>query len=290
MSIFNKLLKNRQNSAPSPNEQKPTTPWDNMDEEVPFAGNTIREDNNLAKPSSEQMVQEATPLTELSPEQSAEILRQTQIDGDIYINPVGKEFTLTPEVLEENGLAPRHTFQMQNYNISLSDIFEIPHHDAVIAYIEAPNGEIKARSYYRSESTGLWRFCPDYGRNDGINMWFGKGFSEESLTLPFQFQKHLNSISEGNNAEPKPLFCFFGAAKRYASSRDYNLKKMSGATLPGDYPQEVSHRSSFEFPIELPPEKLDITGEKAPNFQKEISSYKTHSETYGDYEVHLFPS
>lgn len=270
---FNKLFS--KNSAPAEN---PAYEQWQQTAEVPFAGDK--------------------EYTELTPEKSDEILQKTIVDGDIFTNARGQDFKLTPEKLKEAGLSPKYEYKLAQMNISLSDIFKVKGRDAVIAYVEDKDGTVKTRSYYRSSSAGLWRYLGDYGRNDGaLNIWFGKGFGEDSLNLPFESQKALNSIPKNIDFKPNlpTNVCFFGTAKRYESSRDYDRAKTmtkSKSELPGDYPKEINYKPVIELSMldeKTPPEQLDLDI-SAPNFHQEITSFKTNSDLYGDYKVRVFPS
>ena len=251
---------------------------------------------NLYAEAVKSLREKADTYTQISRECSVELLQKAQIDGDPF--PIDdQDQKLTPEFLAKNNLAPRYELQLEGLNINLSKSFRVKGHDSIIAYIETPNGEVKTRAYYRSNSAGLWRYCPDYAYNDGYNIWYGKGYNEEALTLPFELQKRLDSINEMGYVKPEnphaAELCFFGTSKRYANGPEYFGAK-SAHQLRGDYYKETNRQPYREYGFypdeKIPPETLDITGPDAPNFHQEISSYQAHNKRYGDFTTKLFNS
>lgn len=252
---------------------------------VPFAGET--RSFSIEKP---------TTLTQISSERADELLQKTEIDGDPF--PINNEkHNLTTETLVDAGLIPHYEINIGEISFNLSKCFRAQSHDACLAYIETPDGKVKVRSYYRSNSAGLWRYCPDYGYNNGHGIWFGKGYNEEALTLPPELQKHLNAISETDSVQPKnhhiANLCFFGTGKYYENSMAHSYAKFTNK-LRGDYYEETDSKSSFEFigglEEKVPPTQLDCSKEKNPNYHQEILSYKAHSKIYGDFTTKVYPS
>lgn len=107
----------------------------------------------------------------LGEEQRRELLRRAQVDGDWWYEQ-GVNYQLTPTILEAEGLGPNYVTNVEGREIALSDIFELPGgRSAVEAYIPTEEG-VKVRSYYRSNSQGVWRYLPDYIRDvqgGGVN-------------------------------------------------------------------------------------------------------------------------
>src|SRR3989339_990827 len=85
------------------------------------------------------------------------VLGQTEIHGDDF---GGRR--LTQEVLKKEGLEPKHKIRVEGVEFWLSSAYEI--HDgrlAIAAYVKKDK-ETVARSYYFSNSAGLWRYLPAY--------------------------------------------------------------------------------------------------------------------------------
>ena len=261
-----------------------TPNWDST-KTVPFAGET--KSFNAEKP---------TALTQIPSERVEELLQTTEIDGDPFpIN--GENHVLTTETLADAGLSPHYETSIRGISFNFSKCFQIQGHDACIAYVKTPDGKIKTRAYYRSNSAGLWRYCPEYGYNNGINIWFGKGYNEEALTLPPNLQKHLNAISEMDQIQlenPQTTkFCFFGTAKFYQDRRDQNIARINDE-LRGDYYEETPKKCSFAFSgtseQKNPPEESDCDKRIAPDYHQEIISYQSHTRLYGDFTTRVYPS
>lgn len=100
----------------------------------------------------------------LSAEQSHDLLRRARVDGDVW-QEGGYNYQLTPTILEAEGLGPNYVTNVEGREVALSDIFELPGGRAAVeAYVPTEEG-VKVRSYYRSNSQGVWRYLPDYVRD-----------------------------------------------------------------------------------------------------------------------------
>lgn len=113
-------------------------------------------------------------------------MRHARIDGDPWRQD-GREYVLTPDILRNCDLGPKYKAQIENQEINLSDIYELGGgRVAAMAYVPTDEG-VKVRSYYRSNSQGVWRYLPDYARQErtgeGLS-WYGKSHAEEATTLP----------------------------------------------------------------------------------------------------------
>lgn len=221
-----------------------------------------------------------------------------KVEGDPFVSH-GRTYQLTPEHLLKNSLAPAYDFNIEGTQIGLSKAFDDGDgHDACIAYVHTKDG-IKARTYYRSRSAGMWRYLPDY-LPSGNGYWYGKGNAEESLSLPFGLQSKLNEIiSSGNKAKighDNPDFFLLGTAKRYNDFYEYG-EGLRNHTLRGDQYQEVSNfpelnlgklSQSKEYPG-LVGESL-MSGPKEPDYTRELDSYNMRHEMYGTVKVRLYKS
>lgn len=259
------------------------------------------EANQLAKTASSRAAvleayhPEKTPkpieLHKLAPAEAQEILTRSKIDGDNFIYD-GTSYQLTPQILEQAGLAPNFSFQLENANISLSSPYQVGAHTAVMAYVATAKGT-KICSYYRSNSQGNWRLLPDYVSNrhnpEKPIDWFGKGYSEESLNLPSATQYALEVITNQQAPmQPVPAnaaFYFAGTAKRYESKDDYHAALLQGK-LHGDHYREVARLPQYNFGelqrfSKANPRTLDLTGTSAPDFATSNNRYYTKTDLYG---------
>ncbi len=216
------------------------------------------------------------------------------IDGDPFESD-GKFYNLSKDFLEIIGLNPNSSIKIDNKIIGLSSAFQVEDHVACLAYVPTGKG-VMVRGYYRSESSGAWRYLPDYTRQEG---WYGKGFDEESLTLPFEMQKKLAEISKKplvDITEANAAFCFFGTAKAIKTQDEYFAKKNQDA-LQGDHYKESSHNPLFNFGktkrTKEPPEKVGaelVNNPLGPDFSRKIDSYTMHTKLYGEVTANLYLS
>lgn len=230
---------------------------------------------------------------------SDEILRMAEINGDPWEQD-GHQYRLQPNMLKEAGLEPNYQMVIDGQTICLSDLYRL--HGgrmAVTAYVPTDEG-VKVRSYYRSNSQGVWRYMPDYVKaaNQGSIDWFGKGMSEESLTLPFELQAGLAIIEQNKSAKEitstNPDFLFAGTAQHYASKDEYTAAKRTGQ-MRGDYYEEVAAQPKEAwFGIlsrkKRAPESLQLAEGVSPNFERRVAEYSGQSALVGVTETEVYRS
>jgi hypothetical protein len=145
-----------------------------------------------------------------------EILKNSIIEGSDYNGEI-----LTIEALKQLDLGPRYRVRMGDATVCFSQTYQPEKGRAAVAAYVEKDGKIFVRSYYRSNSQGVWRYLPDYdyhpASDGGVNMGrFGKGYNEESIALPIAIQKALSEISHGGDAletgDIDPWLVFAGTA------------------------------------------------------------------------------
>ncbi len=221
----------------------------------------------------------------LTDTEAERVLEKVEIHGDDY---QGKY--LTSAILKDEKLFPK-------YKISLGDSvvwFSSSGYDlengrvAVVAYVEK-EGKVMARSYYRSSSQGVWRYLPDYQMSESGKtiQLYGKGYDEQSITLPIILQKALSEITIENKAiltlKRDPLFIFAGTAQKIDKETGdyYREVEVYPKKLEGDfYPEEGKTL----------PEQIVLTEENSPDFQKLLTSWQQKTGLYGTILVEVFPS
>ena len=204
----------------------------------------------MASKNSETSTERLVPRQEtyrLGAERKRELLWNAKVDGDPWQQD-GCSYQLSPTILEAAGLGPNYVTNVEGREIALSDIFELPSGRlAVEAYVPTEAG-VKVRSYYRSNSQGVWRYLPDYVKDadgGGSLKWYGKGRGEESLTLPYELQESLATIEANagrrsqDSLNMNPYFLFAGTAKVYDSKDEYRRCLETGQ-MRGDYYREVA--------------------------------------------------
>jgi len=220
-------------------------------------------------------------IEKINNDESKKILEKTKIHGDSFMGKF-----LTTEILKEEKLEPKYKTKLGDYTIWLSSAYELGSgRIAVVSYIEK-DGEITAYSYYRSDSQGVWRFLPDYTiKENGKIKWVGKGYGEESVTLPIELQKTLSTITK-EKIKPKrnPEFIFAGTAKRFGREFKgyYNEVESSPKKLNGNFYPKYNEKIS--------PEQMVLTDNESPDFSKLITSWEQETALYGKIVIEVFPS
>jgi len=226
-------------------------------------------------------------FTEITGQESNEILNNTIVKGAPE-GFKGKVYTgvLTPEILKSEGLEPKFKIEIDGKSVWLSSkIYDLGHgRIATIAYVKNKAGKYVARSYYRSNSQGVWRYLPEYRALPKNNetlpdriIWYGKGHSEFSITLPVEAQKVLAALSKPENVIKikDPEFVFAGTARN--SGRKENLTDSYNYEVnpnPKILNKEFMSENGLKNPSEL---NFNNTPGLAPDFSKKIDSYSQDS-------------
>lgn len=240
--------------------------------------------------------------TEIDRNEAMNILRYTRLEGDpISFHEGQPKQLISANKLLNNELEPRFQFSLEDVNFNTSRAFKIGSRDAVICYVNTPDGRVTARSYYRSNSQGVWRYLPDYKLNEDGNVgWYGKGAGEQQLTLPMEIQGTLNEIAKQSYSEQQIEMhsatemkeCFFGTAKEIQRIGTYTTDRMSG-NLGDALDREVNNHPTITIPgslRNLPPEAMYTDVLIAPNFDHMTGEFDMQSEIYGDAKIRTFDS
>ncbi|MFH1378761.1 MAG: FHA domain-containing protein [bacterium] len=256
--------------------------------------------------------------SELSGAEQKKVLDNTEIHGDAF-----NDSLLATEFLEEHNLAPQYKVQVNGDSIvMLSKPYNLYNgRIAVVAYVEVGAGEETqekkyiARTYYRSNSHGNWRYLPAYetlndAARDTIG-WFSKGYFDASVTLPWQLQPVLSSLSiDPHNIlndmdEQTAEFVCAGTARNLNNYSDENIDKAVtflrevdslGSVLTQIDDQSVESIHGIRQQIQrdrVPPGNVRFHGdekESAPNFNNLIRSFKMPTSLYGTVDVEIYAS
>ncbi len=227
-------------------------------------------------------------------EDGIEMLKNSECEGDIVPTRDGRGHELTTDELLNANLEPKYKVEVDGTEIGLSGTFSIGGgRDAAIGYVKCPDGKIMQRSFYRSNSQGVWRLLPDYVLSfDPKERWYGKGYTEEMMILPSEMQAALCAITErgpvdldGHDGET----IFFGTAKHYNSKKEY-FQTMEHSGLRGRVYEEVSHKAAIKLDgrgeisdSKMPPEFLRVAGNPymRPNYDDEVGNFYTQTRMYG---------
>jgi hypothetical protein len=246
---------------------------------------TRKKRENYPPPKMERVREEIIKpqIETISKEEAEEIFNKTEIHGDAFMGEY-----LTPEILKEERLGPRYKTEIEDSVIWFSSAYKLGGgRIAVVAYVKK-EGKTIARSYYRSNSQGIWRYLPDYkmGKNGKIS-WLGKGYGEESVTLPVELQQALSVTTKDDKnilkLKRNSEFILAGTAKIFGEQ-------------PGEYYDEVEfspRRLKGNFYAEhgkTPPEQMILSEDESPNFSKLLTSWEQETILYGKMIIEVFPS
>lgn len=235
-------------------------------------------------------------ITPIKKGEGLRILKKAKIEGDPITFPEREERVISTKELKENDLEPKFRIELEGTKYNVSRAFRTCDHDVMICYVETPDNEVFARSYYRSNSQGVWRYLPDYRKeSEGEVSWLGKGVTEQQVALPLEIQGPLNAVADlaeekEENADLKDMF--FGTAKRVTNIVDLHKYFREKGQIDDTLHREVQDEAGENLkPWEKPnPELMKVPFEMAPDFGKQLSSFKMNSEQYKNATGRIFPS
>lgn len=221
------------------------------------------------------------PTLILGKETAEDALSRTEIHRAKF-----NDQTLTVEHIRENELGPYFAVDFEGRKLLFSDTYEIRNcRIAVVAYVQDGDKFI-ARSYYRSNSHGIWKYLPAYRMKGDRLAWYSKGWGEPSISLPAALQHALAEIEE--TGIPKKIddaeFVFAGTARTvaeintYMSEVDEKAEFLEGAI--------VSDKEKKARPESV--EVKDLT--KSPDFSQLLVSWRQDTNLYGRIKVEVYPS
>lgn len=236
-------------------------------------------------------------VSAVSEKEARDIMSRVEIHGDPY-----HDQTLTSEILSAQGLEPKIKVHIGEQTLWFcSTPYNLKHgRIAVVAYVESGD-TVTARSYYRSNSSGLWRYLPKYLQSEDSIAWYDKGFGEESITLPVELQKVLADVSQSESLDLKdidPYIVFAGTARctnRFDHQTDpikptiaTYMHVVDPDSIPTPFPSGIPKVGK------VPPEQLDIQKSEdqkvLPNFKHALLKWKQPTSLYGDIEVEVYES
>ncbi len=171
-------------------------------------------------------------------EQQERILDATEFHhGDVYPGKghVGKKLDKT--FLKKVKLGPAFAYRMSNGNdIYFSQLYNARDgRQAVMAYVKDIHGKLVARTYYRSNSQGVWRYLPNVEVDKkGELGWFAKGYKEDSVTLPFELQQALEVMLHKPSLTlswENSDFAFSGTVRIFKNQAEYFARYQKTGTF-----------------------------------------------------------
>jgi hypothetical protein len=235
-------------------------------------------------------------LEDVDEKSAKEMLKKVEIHGSPY---QGKN--LTSELLAEEGILPNYKIKINGHDLWFSPLYEIgAGRKAVTAFVKKDE-KLVARSFYLSNSQGVWRYLPEYqySKEKEKISWYGKGYGEEGVTLPAVLQKALGDIDskEEKLLEPKnPELIFAGTSYQQSFSSGVDASYYGQVESE---PKVLDGETSFHYPLDetmfqikkLAPEKIRLKNpEDEPDFSLPMSTCNQNNEIYGLITVQFFPS
>lgn len=214
-----------------------------------------------------------------------ELVQPKQLDELIGRLEVHSDRNLGADYLASEGLLP--TFEHQvggRTSVFFSRVFRVRERDAVIAYVPGTTGELVARTFYLSNSQGLWRYLPRVSSD-----WYDKGHNEQSLQMPAQFQSTLAAISEVGVRRAKPFspqnafLCTTRIAeglKTYLAATDERAQR-----LKGNFYDSIDMIPPQELQFYDHSESIDLSRGARPK-----DSWIQDTSQYGPLLMEVFPS
>lgn len=214
--------------------------------------------------------------------EAKEILKDTVVQGSLF-----KGMSLTPGILEMNGLQPKYKMSMRGFEMAtFSPAYNIGQgRVAVVAYMKK-DGKYIPRSYYFSNSHAIWRCLDGYTLLEGKIVSYGSGEKRGGTNLPLVFQKALAEITKNPEAivtlenQENSEFIFAGttystlslAAEKSTAENNENVPQK----LRGNF-----YRESEESERISPEEMKFYDPQQVPDPSKSITGWESRNNAYG---------
>jgi hypothetical protein len=229
-------------------------------------------------------------IEHVSPREASMVLNQTAIRGS---DLQGR--SLTNEILESENVGP--IYKLTSHG-SVSWLASKPYdigegRIAITAYVithDMAGGHlIVARTYYRSNSQGVWRYLPGYipSARSAIDI-YDKGYGEESITLPWEVQRSLAQIATEQTplSLEHPDLVFAGTARRRPAKATYDVEVDSTGLL-----LRIKETAFIGNNQLLAPEKVILQDpQQRPNYADKRAEWSTPSQMYGTIQMEVYRS
>lgn len=223
-------------------------------------------------------------IQQMSEEDQADILGKISIRGDKF-----NDKSLSVSDLSSHNLLPQWKLNIEGSNILTSAPYKLEAgRVAVVMYVQRRGGFV-ARSYYLSNSQGLWRYMPSYHSDEKGNLvWYGKGYDEQSVTAPSLVQQALAEVSQNSKyveiSQSDANFVFAGTARKFNSEEQTFLSEIESR------PKNFEGIQSQSDGVKISPESIQLNTEQSPDFSHRIGSWEQESSLYGTLHMESFVS
>ncbi|MFA6528102.1 MAG: hypothetical protein WCT46_01015, partial [Candidatus Gracilibacteria bacterium] len=264
-----------------------------------------REESAVEPPAAEQPTDlgqtqtrlfHSITLTRVETANTDDVLSKT----DIHATSYNGEAPMTTSELKRLGLEPKEKVTIDGKDILLSSPYDIGSGRlACVGYVQNGDRYI-ARSFYRSNSTGgLWRLLAGYEADSGGKIsWYGKGHSEESVTLPSMVQRVVcnadrpvvelasKGIRDAESVFARLTKCLNPGGSPVSVTVDTTKTPVN---VPGKFELDSTEIATDKHTIEPEKIKFDDPADE-PNFGYPVSIFETTNAVYGKVTVDVYLS
>jgi len=248
----------------------------------------------LKDPKKEEEKQFKRSFEIISQERSTELWSKAVIEGDRG---------LTREMIAQAELHPIAEIDLGKIKMGISKKFSgTGDYESFLGYVDK-DGEVLLCTFYKSNSSNMWRYLPGYHESESSGIQFSKGHegenSEDTLNLPMEVQKSLHDffntyneqvVSNNDFVSTNRNTLFLGTTKnldnpssktRYFQEIPKQKESRYGAYLLGDF---KSSEQSSEGRMSLKkPEDIYLIEKQNPNFGEMITTWEDSDSNYQYY-------
>lgn len=215
-------------------------------------------------------------------QEAQEVLNNAEFRADLFS---GRR--LTKEILASEGLIPTYKLVLPNVTMWLSPLYLVlGKRPAVVGYIQTEGTPVVIRSFYRSNSQGVWRYLADYRLNNGFFDWYAQGHASDTITASLILQKTLGEIGQNPTAYKKVEssdLTLAGTARERRNNMPYIGSAGKPVRLKGHFYSESNEKPAPETLIFINPDQ-------EPNFDKRLTSWTKRTPIYDDISVEVYAS
>ncbi len=220
----------------------------------------------------------------LSDEMAEMILSKTQIHA-------GEKDPKDPEMYKRNGVEP-YAIMFEGYEriFAFSRPFIIDDNRiAFIGYTKEGNNTYTARSYYLSNSHGVFKYLPSYINIPALQL-FDKGHDEQNVSVTHSIQRVLSYLAQNTDpveTQEDSMKIFYSTSKNLVEER---LENTTYRRRIPSKPIELVINETKETEPRLAPEDVKVSDSHAPDFEHPFDTWTQENFLYGNIILSSFYS
>jgi Domain of unknown function (DUF4157) len=193
------------------------------------------------------------------------------------------------EALAHLNLSAEHAVTVRNASYKLSDLVDIGEGRLAAVAIVEVDGVATVQVFYRSNSQAGWRLLP--ATNDGVVVngrrlpGYDKADAEHTLDLPSPVQAKLSSLAEAGNVRADLRSDTVEGLVNKIVPRNRNNQEYFDYAQSSDFAGKQVKQSKVADPAsgQIPPGKQ-------PNFEQQVSQYRSKSAAAGEVDALVYES